>query len=78
LLAVAVLPAVVHLDTTLAPSVLTDRVAAAMRICAGLCVLGSVVAWLTVRKIASVAPAVHASIIQPCHDALLVRTSSAG
>ena len=27
LLAVAVLPAVVHLDTTLAPSVLTDRVA---------------------------------------------------
>jgi hypothetical protein len=41
-------------------------------------VLGSVVAWLTVRKIASVAPAVHASIIQPCHDPLLVRTSSAG
>jgi EmrB/QacA subfamily drug resistance transporter len=73
LLAVAVLPAVVHLDTTLAPSVLTDRVAAAMRICAGLCVLGSVVAWLTVRKIAAVAPAVHANVIQPCHDPLLVR-----
>ena len=78
LLAVAVLPAVVHLDTTLAPSVLTDRVAAAMRICAGLCVLGSAVAWLTVRKIAAVAPAVHPSIIQPCHDPLLVRTPSSG
>jgi hypothetical protein len=76
LLAVAVLPAVVHLDTTLAPSVLTDRVAAAMRICAGLCVLGSVVAWLTVRKIAAVAPAVPASVIQPCHDPLLVRARS--
>jgi EmrB/QacA subfamily drug resistance transporter len=76
LLAVAVLPAVVHLDTTLAPSVLTDRVAAAMRICAGLCVLGSAVAWLTVRKIAAVAPAVHANIIQPCHDPLLVRARS--
>jgi EmrB/QacA subfamily drug resistance transporter len=75
LLAVAVLPAVVHLDTTLAPSVLTDRVAAAMRICAGLCVLGALVAWLTVRKIAAVAPTVRASISQPCYDASLVGTS---
>src|SRR6202035_2826595 len=61
LLAVAVLPAVVHLDTTLAPSVLTDRVASAMRICAGLCVLGALVAWFTIRKIAAVEPSVHAS-----------------
>jgi hypothetical protein len=67
-----VLPAVVHLDTTLAPSVLTDRVAAAMRICAGLCALGGLVAWLTVRKVVAVAPTVNASVTQPCHDAALV------
>ena len=72
LLSVAVLPAVVHLDTTLAPSVLTDRVAAAMRICAGLCALGGLVAWLTVRKVVAVAPTVNASVTQPCHDPALV------
>jgi EmrB/QacA subfamily drug resistance transporter len=68
LLAVAVLPAIVRLDTTLAPSVLTNRVAAAMRICAVLCVIGGVIAWLTVRKVAAVRPRVLANVIQPCQD----------
>jgi MFS family permease len=76
LLAVAVLPAVVHLDTTLAPSVLTDRVAVAMRICAVLCVLGGLIAWLTVRKTSAVTAAVPASVIQPCHDPSLARAAA--
>jgi EmrB/QacA subfamily drug resistance transporter len=69
LLAVAVLPAVVHLDTTLAPAVLTGRVAEAMRICAGLCVVGALIAFFTVTKISSSATPRLADVNQPCHDA---------
>lgn len=68
LLAVAVLPAVVHLDTTLAPAVLTGRVAAAMRICAGLCTVGAAVAWFTVRKISSSATPRIVNVDLPCQD----------
>jgi EmrB/QacA subfamily drug resistance transporter len=71
LLAVAVLPAVVHLDTTLAPAVLTGRVAQAMRICAGLCVVGAVIAFFTVSKISSTTTPRLANVNQPCHDASL-------
>ncbi len=40
---------IVHLDTTLPPAVLTERVAVAFGICAGLSVIGGgVIAWLTV------------------------------
>jgi EmrB/QacA subfamily drug resistance transporter len=69
LLAVAVLPAVVHLDTTLAPAVLTGRVASAMRICAGLCVVGALIAFFTVSKISSAPTPRVADLSQPCHDA---------
>ena len=69
LLAVAVLPAVVHLDTTLAPAVLTGRVAQAMRICAGLCVVGALIAFFTVTKISSSTTPRLADVNQPCHDA---------
>jgi EmrB/QacA subfamily drug resistance transporter len=75
LLSVAVLPAVVGLDTTLAPSVLTNRVGDAMRICAGLCVIGSAIAWLTVRKVANVKPRVLTNLIQPCLDPALVEAT---
>ncbi len=71
LLAVALLPAVVHLDTTLVPGVLTDRVAAAMRICALLCVLGGAIAWATVRRIVSVSASVPPAVLQPCQDPCL-------
>lgn len=69
LLSVAVLPAVVHLDTTLAPAVLTGRVASAMRICAGLCVVGALIAFFTVSKISSAPTPRVADLSQPCHDA---------
>jgi EmrB/QacA subfamily drug resistance transporter len=68
LLAVAVLPAVVHLDTTLGPTVLTGRVAVALRICAGLSVIGAAISWLTVgepRKVAAVRPL---DLLHPCPD----------
>ena len=69
LLAVAVLPAVVHLDTTVAPAVLTGQVAVALRICAALSVIGAAIAWLTVdvqrKKIAPVRPV---DLLYPCHD----------
>jgi EmrB/QacA subfamily drug resistance transporter len=75
LLSVAVLPAVVGLDTTLAPPVLTNRVGEAMRICAGLCVIGGAIAWLTVRKVAKVEPRVLTNLIQPCLDPALVEAT---
>ena len=68
LLSVAVLPAVVHLDTTLPGAVLTGKVAVALRACAVLSVIGAAIAWLTVdvkQKVASVAPV---DLLMPCHD----------
>jgi hypothetical protein len=68
LLAVAVLPAVVHLDTTLAPAVLTGKVALALRICAGLSVIGAAIAWFTVgepRKVPVIRPL---DLLYPCPD----------
>jgi EmrB/QacA subfamily drug resistance transporter len=68
LLAVAVLPAVVHLDTTSAPGVLTDHVAVALRICAALAVLGGAISWLTVAPKQRVAAVRPADLLLPCHD----------
>ena len=68
LLAVAVLPAVVHLDITSAPTELTGQVAVALRICAGLSVIGAAIAWLTVgepRKVAVIRPL---DLLHPCPD----------
>jgi fucose permease len=68
LLAVAVLPAVVHLDTTLPPAELTGTVALALRISAGLSVVGSVIAFLTVGREQEVAAVRPVDLLQPCHD----------
>src|SRR6185312_7419634 len=43
LLAVAVLPSLVGLDTTLSPAALTGTVAVALRVCAALCVVGAAI-----------------------------------
>jgi EmrB/QacA subfamily drug resistance transporter len=77
LLAVAVLPSVVHLDTTLPAGVFTDRVGVALRICAGLCALGGVVAYATVRTATPVRPTVQPSLLQPCHDPRRVEAPAA-
>jgi MFS family permease len=68
LLAVAVLPAVVHLDTTLPPTALTGKVAVALRVCAGLSVIGAVISWVTVDVRRTVAPVRPVDLLHPCHD----------
>ena len=71
LLAVAVLPAAVGLETSLSPVDFSDKVSTAMRACAVLAAAGGAIAYLTVRQSASIAPATQASVLQPCHDPAL-------
>jgi EmrB/QacA subfamily drug resistance transporter len=73
LLAVAVLPAAVALDTTFSPDsfsaeAFSDSVGDAMIICAAVAALGGVIAFLTVRSQVRVTPTVAADVNQPCHD----------
>jgi hypothetical protein len=68
LLSVAVLPSLVHLDTTLAPAVLTGRVAVALRVCAGISVVGGAIAWLTVSAKPAATPVRPADLLLPCYD----------
>jgi hypothetical protein len=46
-----------------------------MRICAGLCVIGGAIAWMTVRKVAKVKPRVLTNVIQPCQDYAVVEAT---
>jgi EmrB/QacA subfamily drug resistance transporter len=71
LLAVAVLPAAVGLETSLSPVDFSDKVSTAMRACAVLAASGSAISYLTVRQSASIAPATQPSVLQPCHDPAL-------
>jgi EmrB/QacA subfamily drug resistance transporter len=75
LLAVALLPAVIHLDTSLAPGPFTDRVAIAMRISAALAALGGLIAFLTVRVLRPVRATVQPAVAHACNDGALVGTS---
>ncbi len=75
LLAVAILPAVIGLDTKSAPQQFTNDVAQAMRISAVLAALGGLVAFLTVRKVRAVQVVTSPSVAQPCGDPTLVHSS---
>ena len=77
LLSVAVLPSLVHLDTTLLPGVLTARVAVALRICAAIAVLGGVIAWLTVGEKPAETQARPADLMLPCYDPCIDDEASA-
>jgi len=68
LLAVAVLPSAVRLDTTSAAAVLTGRVALALRVCAVLAAVGGVISWLTVSSRRGVRAAQPADLLIPCYD----------
>jgi EmrB/QacA subfamily drug resistance transporter len=68
LLAVAVLPSLVGLDTTLAPEALTGTVATALRICAALCVVGAAISWLTIGREAPARSVHPADLLMPCYD----------
>jgi EmrB/QacA subfamily drug resistance transporter len=67
LLSIAILPAAVHIDTTLSPTAFTDHVATAMYILAVLAVGGGVIAFFTVRTTALVRTTT-ANVLQPCQD----------
>jgi EmrB/QacA subfamily drug resistance transporter len=69
LMAVAVLPGVAGIDPghSLA-SGLDTGYSSALRIAAGLCAAGGVVAWLFVRRTAPVRPVPHPSPFGACHD----------
>jgi EmrB/QacA subfamily drug resistance transporter len=66
LLAVAVLPSLVGLDSATTNREFTDAFAQAMYVSAVLAVLGGVVAFLTIRTTRTVAPTT--TLFQPCHD----------
>jgi EmrB/QacA subfamily drug resistance transporter len=68
LLAVAVLPSLVGLDTTLSPAAFTGTVAVALRICAGLCVVGAAISWLTIGTAAPTRAVQPADLLLPCYD----------
>jgi EmrB/QacA subfamily drug resistance transporter len=68
LLAVAVLPTAVGLETTLPPEQLTDKVHTAFMWSAVVAVLGGIIAFLTVRTGRSVDPTYQPALSQPCAD----------
>ena len=72
LLAVAVLPAAAGIDMEGAGPDGLDGYATALRLAAGLCVAGALVAAATIRRSVPVEPTVQASVLQPCHDPIAI------
>jgi EmrB/QacA subfamily drug resistance transporter len=69
LLSVAVLPALVGLDSAgKNPQKFTDAFQKAMYISAGIAALGGVIAFLTIRATRAVQPTTTAAILQPCTE----------
>ncbi|MDP1821554.1 MAG: MFS transporter [Acidimicrobiales bacterium] len=83
LLAVAVLPIVVGLDTAGSAASLDDGVDQAMLVSAGLAVLGGGIAFATVRRVSRAATPTQPAMVQPCghpclaHDAEHERPAAA-
>ena len=69
LLAVALLPALVHLDTSAPPAVFSRGFHEAMLITAGLCAVGGLIAFITIRRIAPQPAMATPGISLPCPDA---------
>jgi EmrB/QacA subfamily drug resistance transporter len=75
LLAVAVLPAIANIDTTLPPVVFSDRVGDALRLCAALAFAGGLIAFATIRRQAKVMVVRQATVSQACNDPCLAETA---
>jgi hypothetical protein len=76
LLAVAALPVVAGIASQNSLAVGLDHgYANAMRICAGLCVVGAVSSGIFVRNTAATPPAVHPSPFQPCLEHAVAESS---
>lgn len=73
LISVAVLPAIVGLQTS-SPSVLTNGFHEAMLIAAGFAASGGVIAWLTIRESVTVKPVTLPSVVHCCIPADLAPT----
>ena len=67
LLAVALLPALVGLETG-SPVAFSAGFADALHIAAGICLVGAGVAWATIRTTKAVPGTVQADVQHPCHD----------
>jgi MFS family permease len=79
LLAVALLPALVGLDLAGDDAgSFTAGYARAMRLSAGLCVVGAGLAFATIRQAVPVQATTQASTDQPCHDPAVLAPSPAG
>ena len=79
LLAVALLPVLVGLDLAGDDAAsFTAGYARAMRLCAGLCVVGAGLAFATIRQAAPVQATTQASADQPCHDPAVLEPATAG
>ena len=76
LLAVAVLPAAVGLDIAGGPDTVTDGFHRAVLAGAGLCVAGGLVAFVTIRRGATVGTPAQPGVDQPCHDPCLATSGS--
>ena len=77
LLAVALLPAIVGLDTAAGADEFSDGYADAMLISAVVAAAGGLIAWLTVRKARTVVSVPQPSVLQPCHDPCLAGDEAA-
>lgn len=76
LLAIAVLPAVAGVDLERVGGGGVAGYVAAMNFAAGLCGIGALVAFTTVRRTQRVSPAVQPSVHHPCLDLTLIRAST--
>ena len=75
LLSVALLPAVVGLDLSTGET-LDQGYGAALRVAAGLCVLGGAIAIGTVRTQLAVTPTTQPGLTQPCQDPVLIKAGT--
>lgn len=66
LVAVATLPSLAGIEPR-SVDTLAGGYTTAMRICAGVCGLGGLIAWTTIRERAKVSPVPQPSLMQPCH-----------
>ncbi|HEY5014335.1 MAG TPA: MFS transporter [Acidimicrobiia bacterium] len=71
LLAVAALPLVAGLDTASSIATFNRGYRHAMAICAGICAVGGIVSWATIRRSTPVTVVAQASVFQPCNDPCL-------
>ena len=77
LLAVAALPLFATLDTSSSIATFDRGYRHAMVICAGICTVGGVISWFTIRRATPVANVPQASVFQACNDPCVAAEATA-